>query len=503
MKSHFLKPGQLHVSEEETCITTLLGSCIAVCLWDRELQIGGMCHYYLPYAQKSENDPNHYGECAIINLLRELKAMGARRENLVAKILGGGRVVEEIRLKNFDIGHENLKVAHAVLDRFNIRVAGEEVGGTRGRKIRFNTRTGMVMHTTVSHTEALSPKAAPDKIRVLIVDDSKPVRMLLRRMLESDNRFDIAGEAADASEARSLMRKSPPDVVTLDIRMPGIDGITFLQSYMNETPIPTVMISSLNPLESGEVFRALECGAFDYIQKPSLADFAERADDLRALLFEAARARGHVANLVAVRNLGKEMSDLQESTLQKSLIAIGASTGGTEAIREVLVRLPERVPPIVIVQHIPGAFSGPFADRLNQLSDVRVLEAHDGMPIEPRTAYVAPGGRHLELVQKGPQLVTRLTDAPPVNRFRPSVDVLFQSVARLQGRRLVAALLTGMGSDGAEGMLELRKRGAFTIAQDEQSAVVDGMPRAARELGAACEVAPLERIAATILRALK
>lgn len=501
MKAYFLKPGELYAANDDTEITTLLGSCIAVCIWDRRRHIGGMCHYYLPYALRSEVTPNHYGEIAIVNLMRQLKKLGCDRRDLEAKILGGARVVEEIKLRNFDIGTRNTDVAQETLERYRIPIVARNVGGTSGRKVRFYTNNGLVRFSMVSETHMASPSNSP--IKVLIVDDSKPVRMLLRRMIEEDKQFTVMAEAADAQEAGRIMAANEPDVITLDIRMPGMDGITFLGQYMRVKPIPTVMISSLNPLESAEVFRALELGAFDYIQKPSLADFADRASGVRNILAQAAQSRQKmVAQSPGSQVVVRETLQLSDAQIHGSIIAIGASTGGTEAIRCVLERLPARIPPIVIVQHIPNAFSRPFAERLNQLCAMRVVEAEQGQLLEAGTAYIAPGDRHFIINNCAGVLRVHLTDEPPVNRFRPSVDVMFRSVAAIPGRRIVAAILTGMGSDGAYGLLDLKNRGAHTIAQNESSSIVDGMPRVARELGAAKEVAALDLISQRILRAL-
>ena len=349
------------------------------------------------------------------------------------------------------------------------------------------------------------------RIRVLIVDDSALVRSLLTEMLGSAPDIEVAGVAADAHAAREKIKRLNPDVLTLDVEMPRMDGITFLRNLMRLRPMPVVMVSSLTERGADVTLDALTLGAVDYLPKPKI-DLAATLQDYRGELIEKIRT----AACASVQALAPQRAALSpgpahsaDAVLPKAagprqlrttdrIIAIGASTGGTEAIKEVLTRLPPDCPGVVIAQHIPKAFSGPFARRMDGCSAVSVCEAQDGQQILAGHAYIAPGDRHLLVVRDGARYVCRLDDGVPVNRHKPSVDVLFRSVAQNVGRNAIGALLTGMGKDGARGLKEMLDSGSRTIAQDEATSVVWGMPGEAVALGAAEHIVPLEAVAARI-----
>jgi len=338
-------------------------------------------------------------------------------------------------------------------------------------------------------------------VRVLIVDDSALVRTLMSELLGADPGIEVVGTAADPYIARDKIKRLAPDVLTLDIEMPRMDGLTFLRNLMRLRPMPVLMVSSLTESGASVTLDALALGAVDFVSKPRV-DVARGLVEYGALLAEkvklAARARvSYIAPSPAVRE-----GPIGYRTTER-LLAIGASTGGTEAIREVLEQMPADAPATVIVQHIPAAFSGPFAERLDRHSRMTVVQAQDQQPLLPGHAYVAPGGRHLRVARSGSRWICRLGDDDPVRRHRPSVDVLFESVAAHAGRNACAALLTGMGDDGAVGLLALRRAGAVPIAQDEASSVVWGMPGAAVALGAVDEVVPLGQVAARLLAPLR
>jgi len=356
------------------------------------------------------------------------------------------------------------------------------------------------------------------KIRVLIVDDSALVRQILTEILNKDPGIEVIGSATDPYAAREKIKRLNPDVLTLDVEMPRMDGLTFLSNLMRLRPMPVVMVSSLTEQGAGVTLQALELGAVDFVTKPKV-DLAHRLDDYAAEICEkvrvAARARVQDRRLVAppaakpVAPVGEKYSAdviLQRDNAHRhfktteSIIAIGASTGGTEAIKEVLIRMPLGCPGIVITQHIPEAFSGPFARRMDSVAAIAVCEAQDGQQVLPGHAYIAPGDRHLMVVRDGARYVCRLNDGPPVNRHRPSVDVLFRSVAANAGMNAVGAILTGMGDDGAQGMKEMHDAGAHTVAQDEQTSVVWGMPGQAVKLGGVDKIMPLEAIPAQLIR---
>ncbi len=367
-------------------------------------------------------------------------------------------------------------------------------------------------------------------IRVLIIDDSALVRKLLTEMLNSDPDIEVVGAAMDPHIARQKIKELNPDVLTLDVEMPRMDGLSFLRQLMRLRPMPVVMISSLTQEGAETTLDALALGAVDFIGKPRvdvanlLQDYAEeiiRKIKNAAAVKVTARAGRPAANgemkpesRSAAGALDVDSKYSATVILQRpanikimkttdKIIAIGASTGGTEAIKEVLEQMPADSPAIMITQHIPPVFSSAFAQRMNRTSAMTVVEASDGLQVMPGHVYIAPGDRHLLLRRDGARYRCSLSDGPPVNRHRPSVDVLFRSVTQAAGRNAIGIIMTGMGADGARGLGEMREAGAITIAQDEKSSVVWGMPGEAVKLGAAQKVVPLGQIPAAIMAGLK
>ena len=355
--------------------------------------------------------------------------------------------------------------------------------------------------------------ATGGKIKVLVVDDSALVRQLLTEILGADPALEVVGTAQDAYVAREKIKALNPDVITLDVEMPKMDGIQFLRNLMRLRPMPVVMCSSLTEKGAEVTLSALELGAVDFVTKPKI-DLAHTLEDYAAELVGKikAAARARVRALAATAQPGGggggAASDatgprpggapLRFRTAGQ-LNAIRASTGGTEAIREVLCRMPPDAPGIVISQHIPAAFSGPFAARMDACSQMTVHEARDGQLVIPGHVFIAPGDRHLVVERDGARWRVRITQDAPVNPHRPSVDVMFRSVARCAGQNAIGVMLTGMGADGARGMLEMRQAGARNAVQDEKTSVVWGMPGAAANLGAADRVLPLQDIAGQVL----
>jgi len=347
------------------------------------------------------------------------------------------------------------------------------------------------------------------RIKVLIVDDSAVVRQTLEGIFQGDPDLEVIGLAADPYLAAERMREIAPDVITLDIEMPRMDGLTFLKKLMAQHPIPVVVCSSLTAEGSQTAMRALELGAVEIITKPQLGtrQFLEESGiRLIDAVKSAAKARlerrrplGVVEpKLSADVILAKAQSRAMIQTTEK-VVAIGASTGGTEALRELLTALPLDTPGIVIVQHMPENFTRSFADRLNELCQVNVKEAQDGDSVLRSHALIAPGNRHLLLKRSGARYYVEVKDGPLVNRHRPSVDVLFRSAARYAGANALGVILTGMGDDGARGMLEMHECGAHNVAQDEESCVVFGMPKEAIKMGGVDVVLPLGRITEYVL----
>jgi two-component system, chemotaxis family, protein-glutamate methylesterase/glutaminase len=336
--------------------------------------------------------------------------------------------------------------------------------------------------------------------RVLIVDDSAMIRKLLTELLGSDRRIEVVGAAHDPYHARELIKQLKPDVITLDVEMPRMDGLTFLDHLMRLHPMPVVMVSSLTQKGADAAIRAMELGAVDIVAKPTLGiaqGLREATETLCNAVVGAAQAR--VGNRQRVTS--RRVQPLALST--DFFLVLGASTGGTEALYDVLTALPPDAPGAVVVQHIPPVFSRSFAERLDRSCAVRVGEAFDGARLATGQVWIAPGGHQLRVVRDGARYVCRIGEADRVNGFAPSVDVMFNSAVEAAGSNLAAALLTGMGEDGAQGLLRLHQSGVFTCVQDEATSVVWGMPGAAFKLGAADAVLPLHQVAERLMDAAR
>jgi two-component system chemotaxis response regulator CheB len=343
----------------------------------------------------------------------------------------------------------------------------------------------------------VTPAPDPRKTRVLIVDDSALVRRILSESLAGEPDLEVVGAAADPYIARDMIIERKPDVLTLDIEMPRMDGLTFLRKLMRFHPMPVIVISSLTQASCATTIRALEEGAVEALAKSSGAYLV---GDLRLTLATHVRSASR-AKLKRTPVAAPTACETTRSHFRKdSIIAIGASTGGTEAIRRLLEQMPTDLPPVVITQHIPAGFSRAFSERLNHLCRMEVKEAADGDEVRPGRALIAPGGMHMMLRRIAGHWRVALNRGPRVCYQRPSVDVLFRSVAEQAGDKAVGVLLTGMGSDGAAGLAEIKRAGGETIAQDEATSVVFGMPREAIQLGAAVRVLPLPQIGPAILR---
>lgn len=352
---------------------------------------------------------------------------------------------------------------------------------------------------------AVIPIATPTVARkkVLIVDDSMTIRQLLTAALGQSDRLQVVGAIGDPRDVESAIIKLRPDVITLDLKMPHLDGCQLLEEILPKFAIPVVIISAVSREEGPLVLRALELGAVDYIQKPTLQELKTASSGLIEGVCQAAEAqvRQRIRPILTDRAIKKRSVSLSNS--KQMMVAIGSSTGGIQALTEVLTQLPDSIPPILIVQHIPSAFSRPFAERLNNLCAFHVKEAVDGDLVYNDQVLIAPGGQHMELESSVKGYRVRLSDAPAVNRHKPSVDVLFDSVARLLGPKAIGVLLTGMGQDGARGLKNMKDAGAITIAQDETSSAVYGMPREAVRLRAVDHILPLDKIPQNLVRLLQ
>ncbi|MBV8261698.1 MAG: chemotaxis response regulator protein-glutamate methylesterase [Paraburkholderia sp.] len=363
------------------------------------------------------------------------------------------------------------------------------------------------------------------KIKVLCVDDSALIRSLMTEIINSQPDMTVVATAPDPLVARELIKQHNPDVLTLDVEMPRMDGLDFLEKLMRLRPMPVVMVSSLTERGNEITLRALELGAVDFVTKPKVGirdgmlDYSEKlADKVRAASRARVRAHhaphaaapggaahaqagsGHAAHGAQAASPAPMLNNPLVST--EKLVIVGASTGGTEAIREVLQPLPPDAPAVLIAQHMPPGFTKSFAQRLNGLCRITVKEAEHGERVLPGHAYIAPGHAHLLLARSGANYIAHLSDDPPVNRHRPSVDVLFRSAAQNAGKNAIGVILTGMGRDGAAGLLEMRQAGAYTLAQDEASCIVFGMPREAIAMGGADEIASLSDMSRRVMTRL-
>ena len=344
-------------------------------------------------------------------------------------------------------------------------------------------------------------------IKVLIVDDSLVIRNIIKEALSQAHNIEVVGEAENPLIARDLIKQLNPDVLTLDIEMPEMDGITFLANLMRLRPMPVIMLSTLTQKGADITLQALELGAIDFIAKPSIEELLAKQDSFQEVLIEKIEQAVHVdqknyqlSHSLTSKNTSNDISSLGFSGVKRSnhIIAIGASTGGTEAIKKLLLAMPENSPPILITQHIPKNFSLSFAKRLNTLCNLQVHEASHGQKIKAGHVYIAPGDMHLAVQSKKGSLFCTLVDGPEVNRHKPAVDVLFDSLADIAGNAQ-AVLLTGMGQDGAQGMLRLKELGARTIIQDKKSSLIWGMPGKAHAINAHTIELPLKQISSAIL----
>lgn len=536
MKEINIQSGEMVVCDEPpACVQTIVGVCIAVCLWDRVEKRGGMCHFRLPEPTNVGGTPNEESDCAetaVIALLRKFKECGSAQQNLEARVVGGGELHYGEFMKGQRIGVRNIEAALGVLTAFGIPVVGKAVGGPCGRQIQFMSGTGALFYREVdglpeaAEAEAplgagTRPKAgqppvfegaqeltdpalvrqierqpAGGQIKILMVGNAAHSRKRLTRILEEDPRLLVVAHATDITAAEAAIEKEQPDVITLNMNTKSSDWMVFIKKYMEHHIIPTVIVSTLDRVDPDSIFNALKLGVFDFVDKNALSD-------VHGVIIAAYKSRQHMEDMRAITT-APEMASvrLNKAGCRESLIVVGSSTGGVEALEMVLKQLPKITPPICIVQHIPKVYSKSLASQLDDMCAVRVTEAVDGTEIEDSHVYIAEGGRHMKLVQMGDnKVVIRLTDDPERNGFRPSVDHLFDSAQKLTGKKLVGVLLTGMGKDGAAGLLRLKQAGAYTIAQNEATSVVFGMAKAAADLGAVSEKAALNAIATIMLEA--
>lgn len=483
MNSRRVQSGEFAFSPDGLILLADVQQDVAVCVYDHQLGCGGMAVCSVIGARQ-----------ILADLFKAFKGHGSLRTHLTVKVAGGGEIGQKSSVE-------------AQVDAFcrdlGIPVKSRSTGGAFGRSIRLDTRNGeMLVKKNTDRPNSEQPTAdsaaasvhvdgRAKKIRVLIVDDSPVIRSLFRKALGSEPDIDIFGLASDPMAAEKLMTVDVPDVITLDMQMPGMDGLTYIETHLAARKIPIIVVTGAGPSDGDLAFKALDAGALDFVEKPSAENMAsfcrELAEKVRtASQINKAKLTGSRSCIVKARPKQKVETD--------RVIVIGSSTGGTAALTNILTALGEEIPPILIVQHIPPVFSRLFAERLNSLVPFEVREASHHDQVLPGRVLIAPGGRQMKIKYFDKKLVVAVTDDPPVNKHAPSVDYLFDSVAEVLGGKAVAAILTGMGKDGAQGMLKLRQRGCPTIAQDEATSVVYGMPREAARVGAVDHILPLQDI---------
>ncbi|MBT3980590.1 MAG: chemotaxis-specific protein-glutamate methyltransferase CheB [Bacteriovoracaceae bacterium] len=481
LKEIYLKENEFYFSSEEIYIYTSVSSCVVVSIFDTEKKYGGICHISL--GSSSAEKDHKTAEFLIKALLREFKDGGSRPEALEAKIVGG---CDSLRFTEFHPSQDNINSTIEVLKRYNLKVVANSTGGSCSVDIKFYPTTGEI------RTREKKEKARA-KTKVLIVDDSRTIQKLLKKIISEDPRLEVSGVACDAAMAEIEIGKNRPDVITLDIQMPGLNGVEFLeQVIVPKYKIPTIMVSSLKKSESELVLKSLELGAFSYYEKPSFDKINQVKEELTELLYTAGKSEVKLANIPKKGH--RHFAESGQIDLKNSLILIGASTGGTIALTELICSFPPNIPPTLMVLHIPEGFSTSFAERLNQQTPFLVKEACGGEELLPNQVLLAPGGKQMKVVEKRRKFIIEINDDAEVNRHKPSVDYLFFSITQKVRKRMAGCILTGMGADGAKGLLHLKNLGVYTIAQDKDSCVVFGMPKEAIKLGAAEKVLPLSKI---------
>ena len=494
MKPQIVKENDYLFSLAPSVLKTKVKSSIAITIWDQVRKHGGMC-----ICSNSCKD-------GFIGLLRELKQKGSLQKDLQIKMIGGAYTNKQT--KNPSVGKKNIEFAEQLLLSFGLSIASMSVGGECSRKVQFNTETGRVMFMTqpyqIKESFQEPNKKASKLIKVLIVDDSKTIRTLIEAALSAKPDFKVIGKAKDPIQAMELIDKEKPDVITLDIKMPRMDGITFIKQYISKNFFPVVILSSLSQDELQPTLEALSSGAFHYLEKPKCSfEVMHFKEELRRTVFHANKHHLKGTYPIDHKTPKKNKILLNSHQCKGSLLTIGASTGGVQAMERVIQHFSEQIPPTFCILHIPAAFSSALADRWNEQYPFQVKEAVDKMAVEAGMLVIAPGSKHMQVKEaRNGDLFVRLTDDPPINRFKPSIDYSFSSINKLN-RHIIAVLLTGMGADGAKGLLDLKKNGAHTIAQDKESSAVYGMPKVAAELGAADLILPIDEICLAIEKKLK
>lgn len=514
MKTYYLFPGKFAAFKEETVISTLLGSCVAVAIHDPITGIGGLNHYLLPDGFEDVRENARYGVYAIPMLIEECLRLGAQRENLQAKIYGGGNVINISHAKE-SIGKTNIDLAEQLLKKFGIPVLERNVSGECARTIKMNTASFEVVHKTSSSNNqgeeysidvsGFKPLAVAKNVKVLVVDDSATVRTLFTSIF-SKNGLEVVGAAADAYQARDLIVNKKPDVITLDIEMPKMSGVLFLEKIMKHHPIPVVMVSSL--ASTGEAaLKSLELGAVEFVHKPSQFDPAALTS-LATTLINKVQAAASANVLKKIKETPSSVgtqplmrsSPIKGKSAELKVIVVGGNAGSAEALEKIINGFAADAPPVVVSCSTVASFLTAFINKVKVGSKVVPIVAKDGILMQMGHVYFIPAEHHgkIQVGSYGPGL--KLEKGVPVCSQLPSSNVLFQSAAQSYSKGVYAILLGGFGTDGVDGLIDIQKNGGFTVVQHPEEAPFPYAPQKAVELGIADEILNADLIATHVMQ---
>lgn len=513
MKSHYLFPGQYVVYREPCLVTTILGSCVAIVLFDPVRRIGAVNHYLLPEPTTAAGEASlRYGSVSFAQMLHSMQEAGADLQRLQAKIYGGARVLDNLNLGE-SIGKQNIDFATRVLAAHRIPVSGQETGGTAGRKIIFNTTDFSVEHQLMNDRTSVSLSGTSSallrrSVRAVVVDDSAAVRTIFSRVLTQSGKIEVVAVARDAFEAREVIVKHSPDVVLLDIEMPGMSGVKFLEKLMQHFPIPTIMVSSLNPDDDAAV-RALELGALEFVHKPDQYDpntLRFFAENLVQKVIAAASSADRVGKSVRVASQPRATAAQNATRAGEGIhtILVGGNGGAHNELAVLLKSLPRDTPPVLVAVSSVAAHLNVFVNKWKNTCGLQLRPAEDGLMPMRGTVYFAPADQHLSLESSAGKIVMRLRAKPPVCLQIPSSEVLFESSAQAFSKSacagVIAILLGGFGSDGVQGLLKLRDAGVRTVVIHPDASSFAFVPQAAIAAGAADDVMFPEEMAAALMR---
>ncbi|WP_413586320.1 chemotaxis protein CheB [Bdellovibrio sp. HCB274] len=511
MNSHYLYPGKYAAFKEETIISTLLGSCVAVAIFDPTTKIGGLNHYLLPEAQPGERANSRYGSHAIQLLIEDCLRLGANRSQLKAKIYGGGNVISVSSLGEA-IGSRNIEFAETTLRQLGIPIVERNVGGESARTIKFNTATSDVLHNQTkdgSSSEApvdvsgFKPLSVAKSIKVLVVDDSATVRTLFTKIFNQSG-LEVVGAAADAYQARDLIVNKKPDVMTLDIEMPKMSGVMFLEKIMKHHPIPVVMVSSL--ANTGEAaLKSLDLGAVEFVHKPSQFD-PQVLKQLAETLVTKVRAAASVNVIKKIKESPAPETRVQTPTTavrraaELKVVVVGGNSGSAEALEKFITNLAADTPPVVVSCSTVANFVTAYISKIKGTSKVTPVVGKDGDFLRMGHVYFIPSEHHGKITPgvQGPML--KLEKGAPVASQLPSSNVLFQSAANSYGKGVFAVLLGGFGTDGVNGLTDVQKLGGASVVQNPAEAQFPYGPQKAIELGVADEVLKAEALAGYLMQ---